>query len=232
MQPRPGIQALLFDLDGTFIDSAPGMAGAANGLRALHGLPPLEAHLLRAGINSGARGMLQLALSMAPTHPDYALWREKFYDFYESHLPGGAHWMPGVEPLVGHLEACGIAWGIVTNKASRFALPICEELGIARRAACIVCGDTTPHTKPHPGPLHHAAASLGVASTACAYVGDDRRDVTAARAAGMHAIAARYGFVAPGDDPATWGADAIIDYPADLMPCFEWPVAAARHPPR
>jgi phosphoglycolate phosphatase len=211
------IRAVLFDLDGTFIDSAPGMARAANALRDMHGLPPLPTQTLRAGINSGARGMLRIALSMSTEHPGYATWRERFYDCYARELSGGAHWMPGMPELAAAIEARGIVWGIVTNKASRFALPICAELGIESRAACIVCGDTTPHTKPHPAPLLHAVATCGVNAEECLYVGDDRRDIDAARAARMGAVAARYGFIAPGDNPDDWDADGIIGHPAELL---------------
>ncbi len=212
-----GIRVLLFDLDGTFIDSAPGMARAANALRALRGEPPLPDADLRHGINRGARGMLDLALSMTADDPDYSTWREHFYAQYASNLASGAHWMPGMAGLVEALDARGVAWGIVTNKASRFAHPICAELGIARRAACLVCGDSTPHTKPHPAPLLHAAALCGMPPSACAYVGDDRRDIVAARSAGMTPIAARYGFLAPDDLPEHWGADLIIDTPTALI---------------
>lgn len=161
--------------------------------------------------------MLHIALDMAPEHPQYSLWRERFYDRYARELPNGAQWMPGMEELVDALDVRGLAWGIVTNKASRFANPICEELGIAKRAACVVCGDTTPYTKPHPAPLRHASAICDVPVADCIYIGDDKRDIEAARAAGMRAIAARYGFLAPGDDPQSWNADAVIGHPAELI---------------
>lgn len=214
------IRVLLFDLDGTFIDSSPGMVRSANALRAAKNLAPLDAGALLHGINRGARGMLDLALSITPEHPEYTVWRDRFHDEYARALAGSAQWIPGMRELVDALEAQGIAWGIVTNKASRFAHPICEELGISARASCVVCGDTTPHTKPHPAPLLFAASQCGVSPEVCAYAGDDRRDITAARAACMVAVAARYGFLANDDDPDHWGADLIIDHPLSLAAHF------------
>ena len=211
------IRGVLFDLDGTLVDSAPDLAGAANRLRAEHGLPPLPYEDLRPMVGSGARGMVGVAFGVKPGDSGFEELRDAFLDRYETGLLERTRPFDGVETLLAALEAAGLPWGIVTNKATRFTRPIVEGLGLAARAAAVVCGDTTPHAKPHPAPLLHAAQAMGVPPEGLAYVGDDLRDAQAARAAGMRMIAAAWGYLGLGDPPAAWGADVVLDAPGEVL---------------
>jgi 2-phosphoglycolate phosphatase len=215
--PAFALRGVLFDLDGTLIDSAPDLAGAANRLRADEGLPPLPLETLRPMVGSGARGMVGIAFGVAPGEPRFEALRDAFLLHYEHGLLQLTRPFDGVEPLLCALEAAGVPWGIVTNKAERFALPIVEGLGLARRAAAVVCGDTTPHAKPHPEPLLAAARAMGLAPGQVAYVGDDLRDAQAAAAAGMPMVAATWGYLGLGEPVQAWGADAIADAPSDVL---------------
>ncbi|MFL6626337.1 MAG: phosphoglycolate phosphatase [Vitreoscilla sp.] len=219
------IRGVLFDLDGTLIDSAPDLAGAANRLRADHGLEPLPLEALRPMVGSGARGMVGVAFGVAPGEPRFEALRDAFLAHYEAGLLERTGPFDGVADLLSALEAAGIAWGIVTNKATRFTVPIVAGLGLAQRAGVVVCGDTTPHSKPHPEPLLHAARALGVAPEHVAYVGDDLRDAQAAHAAGMPMLAATWGYLGQGEPVHEWGADALVDAPSQVL---DWLRARAR----
>jgi 2-phosphoglycolate phosphatase len=216
--PRP--LAVLFDLDGTLIDSAPDLAGACNDMREAHGLVPLPFATLRSMVGSGARGMVGVGFSVAPGESAYLDLRDEFLRRYEARMTQATQVFADVPPLLAELARQGIAWGIVTNKAARFAEPLVAWLGFAGSAATIVCGDTTPHSKPHPEPLLEAARRVGVAASDCVYVGDDRRDVDAGRAAGMTTVVAGWGYLGPGGSVQEWGADAVIDRAGELMSLF------------
>lgn len=212
---RPRV--LLCDLDGTLVDSAPDLAGAANEMRAARGLAPLPYLALRPGASSGARGMLALALRLAPADTGYEPARAEFIDRYRQRLLCETRPFDDVPHLLDALERAGVAWGIVTNKARALAEPLSAAFGLWPRAAVLVAGDCTPHVKPHPAPLLEAARRLGVAAADCAYLGDDLRDVQAARAAGMGALAAAWGYLGHGEGPTRWGADAVLDSPAHVL---------------
>jgi N-acetyl-D-muramate 6-phosphate phosphatase len=211
------IRAVLFDLDGTLVDSAPDLAGTANDMRLRRGLEPLGYHDLRAMAGSGARGMLGRAFDIAPGHAGYEPLRDEFHDLYEQRMLRESTLFAAVLPLLQGLEQHSMAWGIVTNKSLRFAGPLASALGLWPRARVLVAGDTTPHTKPHPAPLLEAARQLGVSAACCTYVGDDLRDMHAARAAGMGAIAAAWGYLGAGGKPHAWDADAVLDEPGALL---------------
>ena len=211
------VRGVLFDLDGTLIDSAPDLAGAANRLRADHGLEPLPLETLRPMVGSGARGMVGVAFGVAPGEPRFESLRDAFLAHYEAGLLERTQPFEGVDEMLTALEAAGIPWGIVTNKATRFTLPIVAGLGLARRAAVVVCGDTTPHSKPHPEPLWHAARAMGLAPEGVVYVGDDLRDAQAARAAGMAMVAATWGYLGLGEPVQSWGADVLMASPSQLL---------------
>lgn len=209
-------QAVLFDLDGTFADTAADLGYALNCMRATRGLSPLPIEATRPVTSLGARGLLGVGFEIAPGHADYAAMREEFLGIYEQNLCRQTCLFPGMLELLDAVEARRLRWGIVTNKAERFARPLLDLLRVGKRAACIIGGDTTPNIKPHPDPLLAASRLLALAPANCVYVGDDRRDVEAGRAAGMKTVAVTYGYL-NGGRPETWGADAVIHNPQDLL---------------
>lgn len=211
------IRAVLFDLDGTLADTAPDLGLALNRQRIARGLPALPIAAIRPHASAGARGLLKIGFQMEPETPGYDSMREEFLAFYAEQLCRDTRLFPGMEQVLDALEVWGVRWGIVTNKPARFTVPLLGLLGIAGRAACVVSGDTTPHPKPHPAPLLAASEALGLAPQECLYVGDDRRDVEASRAAGMPCIVASYGYLGNGSDPADWGAARMVASPLDLL---------------
>ena len=210
------IRAVLFDLDGTFADTAPDLGYAVNQMRIARGLPPVADEKTRPVTSSGARGLLGAGFGITPDHPDYPAMRDEFLNIYEANLCRETRLFDGMAQLIDTLESRGLIWGIVTNKAERFALPLIKLLGYNTRAACVIGGDTTGKLKPHPDPLYAAARTIQIAPEQCIYVGDDERDVQAGRAAGMKTVAVRYGYL-NGSDPASWGADAVIDAAIDML---------------
>ncbi|WIT10757.1 phosphoglycolate phosphatase [Paucibacter sediminis] len=217
LAPARLLRAVLFDLDGTLIDSAPDLAGAANEMRAERGQAPLAYELLRPMVGSGARGMLGVSLAVTPAHEDFESLKAEFLSRYERRMLQETAVFADVPPMLAQLRALNLPWGIVTNKAERFALPMTRALGLAEAAGAVVGGDTTPHAKPHPGSLLEAARRIGVAPEHCAYVGDDERDILAGRAAGMLTVAASWGYLGQGGRVDAWGADFIIDEPLALL---------------
>lgn len=207
--------AVLFDLDGTFADTAPDLGRAVNTMRAARGLPPLPLTETRRVTSLGARGLLGVGFNVGPDHADYPAMREEFLHIYENNLCCDTVLFPGMAELINRLEQRNIIWGIVTNKAERFAKPLMQQLGYATRAACIIGGDTTGHMKPHPAPLLAAAQAIHIAPQSCVYVGDDERDIQAGRAAGMRTVAVRFGYL-NGSSPENWGADVIVSTLAEI----------------
>ncbi len=208
--------AILFDLDGTFADTAPDLGRTVNTMRATRGLAPVPLADTRKVTSMGARGLLGVGFSITPDHADYLSMREEFLRIYENNLCCDTVLFPGMAELIDNIENLGIRWGIVTNKAERFALPLLRQLGYSERAACIIGGDTTPHMKPHPAPLLAAAKIIGCVPEQCIYVGDDERDIQAGKAAGMTTIAVRFGYL-NGSNPDTWGADSVLDSPGEIL---------------
>lgn len=213
--PWQHLRAVLFDLDGTLIDSAPDLGRAANAMREARGQPPLPLATYRPHCGSGARGMLGQAFSVAPGQALYDELKREFLDRYEGLMFDNTLPFAGIDATLSALTSLGLSWGIVTNKAERFALPLASALQL--RTAVVVGGDTTGHTKPHPAPLLEAARRLGVAPSACLYVGDDERDVVAGRAAGMKTASAAWGYLGPLADPRGWLADLDLESHADLL---------------
>jgi N-acetyl-D-muramate 6-phosphate phosphatase len=214
---RSQLKAVLFDLDGTLIDSAQDLGAAAEKVRAVRGLPPLGLDAYRSMAGAGARGMLGIALGVTPESPDYEVLKHEFLANYEAAMTVHTRVFDGVSGMLAALAAHGLAWGIVTNKAERFTLPLVHSLPTLATAAVLVGGDTTPFAKPHPAPLLEAASRLGLAPEQCIYVGDDERDVVAGRAAGMLTVAAQYGYLGAAADTSVWGADFFIDAPVGLL---------------
>ncbi|MGO4305278.1 phosphoglycolate phosphatase [Cupriavidus sp. RAF12] len=210
--------AVFFDLDGTLADTAPDLAAAANRLVVEHGLPPVAYEKLRPVASHGARGLIGAAFGKCPEDPEFPALRDTFLDYYEADIAVHTRLFDGMDEVLAKLEAAGIRWGIVTNKVARFTVPLVAAIGLAPRASAVVSGDTTPHAKPHPAPLLHAAEVSGVAPERCLYVGDDLRDIQAGKAAGMATVTAAYGYCGDGERPENWGADYLIRHPAELIP--------------
>ena len=213
------IRTVLFDLDGTFADTAPDLASAINGMREARGLAALPLASMRPVTSLGARGLLGAGFGVDPDHPDYGSLREEFLQRYERNICRETRLFPGLSDLIEALESQGVRWGIVTNKSERLARALLHALEMTSRAACVVGGDTTPHLKPHPEPLLAACRLIGETASACLYVGDDLRDIQAARAAGMKAAAAKWGYL-NGSEPSEWGADCLLGHPLDLLNCL------------
>jgi phosphoglycolate phosphatase len=213
--------AVLFDLDGTVVDSAPDLAAAANWLRARDGLAPLPYERLRPMVGAGARGMIGVAFGVAPSEPAFDALRDAFLARYQECLLERTAVFAEMATTLDRLDAFGVPWGIVTNKATRFTLPLLEGLGLNRRAAAVVCGDTMPQAKPHPAPLLEAARRLELPASRCVYVGDDLRDVQAGRAAGMATAVAAWGYLGEGAGVHEWGADIVVNSPPELLNWLE-----------
>ena len=217
-------RAVLFDLDGTLLDSAPDMLATVNRMRAARGAAPMALDTLRPVVSKGARAMSALAFPelAADQLPELV---QEFLGIYREEL--GRHSAPfdGVEELLQALESAGATWGIVTNKPEYLAREILPQLGWQSRCAVLVGGDSLAERKPHPLPLLHAAGAIDVAPAACAYVGDDERDIVAARAAGMPSVVALWGYRLDEDDPLSWQGDVMVDGVRELLDPAAWPVA-------
>jgi phosphoglycolate phosphatase len=211
----PAPRAVLFDLDGTLADTAPDLAAAVNWMRTTRGLEPTPYAILRPTASAGARGMIGAAFGLAPGDEGYEAMRVEWFERYQSNMAVHSTLFDGIPDLLDGLTAAGMAWGIVTNKPARFTDPLVPLIGLAH-AGCVVSGDTTPYAKPHPAPLLEAARRLDIDPAHCWYVGDDLRDIEAGHAAGMVTVACNWGYCGA-IDPATWGADYLLDTPHDLL---------------
>jgi N-acetyl-D-muramate 6-phosphate phosphatase len=211
------IRAVLFDLDGTLVDSAPDLGAAADKMRTDRGLPSLPAARYRPMAGAGARGLLAEAFGITPEHADFPALREEFFQNYAARLTHSTTVFAGVPELIAQLQAKPLPWGVVTNKMARFTEPLVQALPLFASAATVVSGDTTPHAKPHPAPLLYAAQQLKVPACDCLYVGDDERDIVAGLAAGMVTVAATYGYLGAQADVQQWGAHAVVNSPQALL---------------
>ncbi len=211
--------AILFDLDGTLADTAPDLGWAANALREAKGLAPLPLLTLRPYTSQGVRGLLSVAFDIAPGQAGYDDLARRFLALYADRLCVDTVLFEGVAELLDELEALGLAWGIVTNKRMRYTDPLVAQLGLTPRTNCVVSGDTTAEAKPSPLPVLHACQLLNCRPERTLYVGDDRRDIVAGNAAGCRTVAAAYGYLGDSGPALTWGAEWIIDQPADLLAC-------------
>jgi phosphoglycolate phosphatase len=210
------IKAVLFDLDGTFADTAPDLGYAVNHMRASRGLPVLPLAVTRPVTSMGARGLLNAGFGIGPEHADYPAMREEFLALYSANICRETRLFPGMDELLAGLDSRGLAWGIVTNKSEHLARLLLARLPRGGEAACLIGGDTTGRLKPHPDPLLAASRAIRILPEHCVYVGDDRRDIEAAHAAGMKAAAARWGYL-NGEDPECWGAEWLVDRPQELQ---------------
>jgi phosphoglycolate phosphatase len=216
MKQEQAIRAVLFDLDGTLADTAPDMARTVNVMRESRRLAPVPLEVVRPHVSKGARGMIGAAFGITPEHAEFPAMREEFLAVYAGNLCVDTRLFPGMDELLDLLDGRGMAWGVVTNKFEHLARSVIDGLGLATRSAVLVGGDTCARAKPFPDPLLHAAEKLALKPASILYVGDDERDVQAARAAGMPVVAAGYGYLGDGPDPARWGADGVVDSPAGI----------------
>jgi N-acetyl-D-muramate 6-phosphate phosphatase len=220
-------RGVLFDLDGTLLDSAPDMVEAINVLRRERGEPDMPRVHLRPHVSKGARAMIRASFAHLDEDEREAMVRP-FLDAYESILGRYCVLFDGIAEMLDALEADGVRWGIVTNKPEYLARPLIPMLGWTGRCGVLIGGDSLPERKPHPLPLLHSADVIGVAPQDCVYVGDDERDIVAARAAGMPSVVALWGYRLPGDDPQAWGGDVMIEQPHALLDAAVWPSEVAR----
>jgi phosphoglycolate phosphatase len=211
------LAAVFFDLDGTLADTATDLSLPINAMRQAQGLPALPLDVLRPHASHGARGLIGKGFGITPDDSRYESMRQEFLARYEAAMVVHTRLFEGMSEVLDALESRGMIWGVVSNKVERYVRPIMAALGVLDRAVSAVGGDTTPHAKPHPEPLLHAARLARVDPSACVYIGDDLRDIHAGRAAGMATIAAAYGFCGEEPPVSAWGADATIDHPRELF---------------
>lgn len=208
--------AVLFDLDGTLIDTAPDFIRCLNLLRSLHGLKALPAEQIRRSVSNGARAMVRIGFGLEPDHPDYITRHTEFLDLYETGVAVETTLFDGMNQILQALESRQIPWGIVTNKPVRFAAPLINALGLSERCAVVVCPDHVAQRKPHPEALFLACNQIGAVPDQAIYVGDHERDIKAGRNAGMKTIAVRYGYIEQPESVDLWQADIIADTVSDL----------------
>lgn len=210
-------QAVLFDLDGTLVDTADEFVVVVQALQAEHNLSPMDADIIRSLVSNGSWTLVKVALGMEESHPELAAKRERLLELYTEVLGTVAQPYPGMTDLLTELARRNIPWGVVTNKPRPYTEPLMETLNFDPAPACVVCPDDVTDTKPHPEPLYLACKQIGCVPHRCVYVGDHVRDIDAGRSAGMYTIAARYGYIEASDDPSSWGADASVDHSTELL---------------
>jgi len=220
------VRLVLFDLDGTFADTAPDMAYALNQTLELHGRAHLPLEIIRPHVSHGGIALIRLGFELEPEHPEFPGLRQQFLDFYHSNLTRGTRLFPGIEELIGALEERDIAWGIVTNKPGWLTDPLLKQLQITPRATCIVSGDTTAKSKPHPEPIFYACNIAGAQPDETLYVGDAERDIIAGNRAGTHTLTALFGYIGENDQPHQWQADGAISHPLQILNWLELPADA------
>lgn len=213
------ITTVLFDLDGTLVDTAPDLAHALNLQLIKHAKPPLAYENIRPFASHGSRGLIGLGFGITPVDDSFIAMRDEYLSIYESVFTRSPVLLPGVAELLQAIENKGLKWGIVTNKPRRFTIGLIESMGLnlENRTACIVCGDDAPQPKPSPATLLMACEQANVKPENCIYVGDAERDMIAGKAAGMKTVAALFGYIDKTDKPQEWGADALIKTPEELV---------------
>ncbi|MCY4153719.1 MAG: phosphoglycolate phosphatase [Gammaproteobacteria bacterium] len=212
------IKCVLFDLDGTLVDTAPDMAFALNQTLARQGREPLPAAVIRPSVSMGGVALVKLAFQLDGTEPAFTRLHDEFLAIYRANLCRDSRLFPGMEQVLSKLEQAGLSWGIVTNKPGWLTDPLMQALALDTRTPCIVSGDTLAQRKPHPAPLLHACQLLRRTPEETVYIGDDRRDIQAGNSAGAATLAAAYGYIGPGEDPHTWGADGLLERPQQILP--------------
>jgi 2-phosphoglycolate phosphatase len=208
---------ILFDLDGTLVDTAPDLGYALNLQRERHGLAPLPQRDIRPYASHGSKGLLAVGFDLAPEDDRFLAMREEYLKLYDQVFTRSPVLFDGIGEVLQEIEQRGIPWGIVTNKPRRFSEPLIKAMQLDQRVSCLVCGDDAVRAKPHPDTLLMACNMTGIKAGNCVYVGDAERDIQAGRAAGMKTIVALFGYIDANDKPGQWGADAMISSPAELL---------------
>ncbi len=230
--PDHPIRIVLFDLDGTLADTAPDLAYALNRTLEKHGRTTLPLDTIRPGASHGSAALIRLGFKMEPKEKGFDLLRQDFLGFYRKHICRETRLFPGMPELLAQLEAHGYRWGVVTNKPSELTNALMEQLGLSERAACIVSGDTTPNSKPHPQPILHACELAGGHPENCLCVGDAQRDIEAGINAGTATLTALFGYIGEEDHPLKWGADGHINHPMEILDWLRLPRVRTNHEPR
>ena len=211
------ITTILFDLDGTLVDTAPDLGFALNLQLKKHGKPPLSDAAIRPFASHGSRGLIGLGFGLTPLDASFIAMRDEYLALYDTVFTRSPVFLDGIADLLEAIESKGLKWGIVTNKPRRFTIPLIQSMGLDKRAACVVSGDDAPQPKPSPATLLLACEHVGVAPRNCIYVGDAQRDIQAGQAAGMKTALALFGYIDVTDKPAQWGADVTINTPNELL---------------
>ena len=210
------LRAVLFDMDGTLLDTAPDFIAVAQAMRVARGLAQVPAQQVRDVVSGGARAMVLSAFDVDPLSDEFEELRLEFLERYQEHCAVHSHLYDGMAELLDEIERSNLLWGVVTNKPLRFAEPIMHQLGLASRSAVLVCPDHVARSKPDPEPMLLACKQLDLDPSAVLFVGDDLRDIESGRAAGSRTAAVRYVYIHPEDNPSNWGADVVVDHPLEL----------------
>lgn len=211
------IHTILFDLDGTLVDTAPDLGYALNIQLGRHGKPALSDTTIRPFASHGSRGLIKLGFGITPEDTSFSVLREEYLSIYDTVFTRSPLLLPGMAALLQVIESKKLKWGIVTNKPRRFTLPLIKSMGLHQRAACVVSGDDAPQPKPSPATLLMACKQINVKPENCIYIGDAERDIQAGKAAGMQTAAALFGYIDITDKPQDWGADIMLQKPEDLL---------------
>ncbi|MCE4072142.1 MULTISPECIES: N-acetylmuramic acid 6-phosphate phosphatase MupP [Pseudomonas] len=211
------LRAVLFDMDGTLLDTAPDFVAVCQAMLVAHGRAPIDDQRIQDVVSGGARAMVAATFDMDPEAPGFETLRQEFLDRYQEHCAVFTRPYEGMAELLESIERSRLIWGVVTNKPVRFAAPIMQQLGLAERSAVLVCPDHVKNSKPDPEMLLLACSQLNIDPSEVLFIGDDLRDIESGRAAGTKTAAVRYGYIHPDDNPAHWGADVIVDHPRDLL---------------
>lgn len=210
------LRAVLFDMDGTLLDTAPDFIAVAQAMRLARGLNPVPDQQIRDVVSGGARAMVLSAFDVDPMSGEFETLRLEFLERYQSHCAVFSRLYDGMEQLLQDIEQAKLIWGVVTNKPLRFAEPIMQQLGLASRSSVLICPDHVSRSKPDPEPMLLACRKLQLDPSTVLFVGDDLRDIESGRAAGSKTAAVRYGYIHPDDNPGLWGADVVVDNPLEL----------------
>jgi 2-phosphoglycolate phosphatase len=220
-QSLPSIRTILFDLDGTLLDTAPDLADALNKVRQENGLEPLPYEVIRPKVSHGSKGLMEVGFDFQPGTEKYEKNRLRLLEIYSQHLADKTRLFPGMSDLLDRIERRGMNWGVVTNKPAWLTDPLMDALQLTKRASCIISGDSTTNRKPHPDPMLHACELAGSNINECIYIGDAQRDIEAGRNAGMKTLVALFGYIDKSESPEDWQADHMINTPDEILDWIE-----------